>query len=183
MLIAQQKQKENIVEYLLYMYQIEDLVRSLHCDFPTIQSKLIPSVLPNPSYRLAYEGWYAQICEELLRTGKQQRGHLYELEEIFTELALLHRTLLEVLKDEKYTALAEQAQKSIEEYAHKSSLLNAHPVEICLHAMYMKLQLKLRKQSISDETEKAMDPLRALLAYLSREYKNMKSGLWGVNLN
>ena len=39
------------------------------------------------------------------------------------------------------------------------------------------------KQTLSDETEKAMDPMRALLAYLGREYKQMKSGLWGVNLN
>ena len=183
MLIAQQKQKENIIEYLLYMYQIEDIVRSLQCDMERIVNQLIPSVLPNPSYQSSYEAWYAQICEELIRTGKKQKGHLYELEEVFTELTLLHRTLLEIMKDEKYTLLVSQSEKSIQEYAAKSSMVNAHPVEVCLHAMYMKLQLKLRKQTISDETEKAMDPMRAVLAYLGREYKKMKSGLWGMNLN
>jgi len=114
MLIAQQKQKENIVEYLLYMYQIEDIVRSLQCDMELILKDLIPSVLPNPSYRLAYEAWYAQICEELIRTGKKHKGHLYELEEVFTELTLLHRTLLEIMKDEKYALLVSQSEKSIQ---------------------------------------------------------------------
>jgi hypothetical protein len=71
----------------------------------------------------------------------------------------------------------------MQEYAQKSMMMNAHPVEICLHAMYMKLQLKLRRQPLTDETEKAMDPMRAVLAYLGREYKKMKSGIWGVNLN
>ncbi|MFM2037378.1 MAG: hypothetical protein RL432_317 [Bacteroidota bacterium] len=183
MLIAQQKQKENIIEYLLYMYQIEDIVRSLNCDIEIITAKLLPSVLPNPSYQAAYEAWYAQICEELIRTGKKQKGHLYDLEEVFTELTLLHRTLLDIMKDEKYLNLVEQAEKSMQEYAQKSMMMNAHPVEICLHAMYMKLQLKLRRQPLTDETEKAMDPMRAVLAYLGREYKKMKSGIWGVNLN
>lgn len=183
MLIAQQKQKENIIEYLLYMYQIEDIVRSLNCDMETIKANLLPSVLPNPSYQAAYEAWYTQICEELTRSGKKQKGHLYELEEVFTELTLLHRTLLEIMKDDKYANLVGQAEKSMQEYAQKSTMLNAHPVEICLHAMYMKLQLKLRRQALSDETEKAMDSMRALLAYLGREYQKMKSGIWGINLN
>jgi hypothetical protein len=112
MLIAQQKQKENIIEYLLYMYQIEDIVRSLNCDIEIITAKLLPSVLPNPSYQAAYEAWYAQICEELIRTGKKQKGHLYDLEEVFTELTLLHRTLLDIMKDEKYLNLVEQAEKA-----------------------------------------------------------------------
>lgn len=183
MLVALQKQKENIIEYLLYMYQIEDIVRSLNCDFESVKNNLIPSVIPAPSHQAAYEAWYAQICEELIRSGKKQKGHLYELEEILTELLLLHQTLLEIMKDEKYAELFNQAEKSLQEYAAKATLLNAHPVEISLHAMYMKLQLKLRKQTISDETEQAMDSIRAILAYLGREYKKMKSGLWGVNLN
>ena len=94
MLIAEQKRKENIIEYLLYMYQIEDIVRSMHCDFERIKTTLIPSVLPNPSFQHQYERWYEDICKELKRSGKTQKGHLYELEEVFAELTLLHRTLL-----------------------------------------------------------------------------------------
>jgi hypothetical protein len=183
MLIAQQKQKENIIEYLLYMYQIQDMVRSLNCDMERINLELLPAVLPNASYEGAYEFWYSQICNELIRSGKMQQGNLYELEEVFTELTLLHRTLLEIMKDKKYAVLVSLAENSIQEYAQKSAMMSSHPLEICLHAMYMKLQLKLRKQHITDETEKAMDPMRALLAYLGREYKKMKSGIWDTNLN
>lgn len=97
MLTAQQKLRENIVEYLLYMYQIEDIVRSTGCDLAIIKEKLIPAMVPDASLQLTYEQWYAKICEELIRTGKTQKGHLYELEEIFTELTLLHRTLLSLI--------------------------------------------------------------------------------------
>lgn len=183
MLVSEQKRKENIIEYLLYMYQIEDIVRGLHCDFEQVKSKLIPIVLPNPSFQSQYEHWYEEICTELIRSGKTKKGHLYELEEVFTELTLLHRTLLEIMKDEKYNSLVEQAMPAIQEFAAKSALINAHPVEVCLHAMYMKLQLKLRKQELSSETEGAMDVMRIMLAYLSREYQKMKTGQWGMNLN
>ncbi len=47
----------------------------------------------------------------------------------------------------------------------------------------MKLQLKVRKQEISSETEEAMDKMRIQLAYLSREYHRMKSGTWNFNPN
>jgi hypothetical protein len=47
----------------------------------------------------------------------------------------------------------------------------------------MKLQLKMRKQEISAETEEAMDKLRIQLAYLAREYNRMKSGNWDFGQN
>ena len=73
----------------------------------------------------------------------------------------------------------------INEWANdnKSTIMNAHPIEVCLHAMNMKLQLKLRKQEITAETDAAMDSMRILLAYIGREYAKMKTGQWGINLN
>jgi len=73
MLVSEQKRKENIIEYLLYMYQIEDIVRGLHCDFEQVKSKLIPIVLPNPSFQSQYEHWYEEICTELIRSGKTKK--------------------------------------------------------------------------------------------------------------
>ena len=37
MIIASQKKKENIAEYLLYMWQIEDLIRVYKLDIDAIQ--------------------------------------------------------------------------------------------------------------------------------------------------
>ena len=41
MLIAQQKLKENIAEYILYMYQIEDVIRAYHFDLNKIMEKYV----------------------------------------------------------------------------------------------------------------------------------------------
>jgi len=47
----------------------------------------------------------------------------------------------------------------------------------------MKLQLKVRKTEISQETEEAFDSMRIQLAYLTREFHKMKSGDWHINQN
>ena len=41
MFIARQKRKENIAEYLLYMWQMEDLIRSFKCDIEAIDKYII----------------------------------------------------------------------------------------------------------------------------------------------
>jgi hypothetical protein len=45
-----------------------------------------------------------------------------------------------------------------------------------LHAMYMKLLMRLKKQEISSETEEAFDTMRIQLAYLVKAYHEMKNG-------
>ena len=42
MLVAKQKRKENISEYILYLYQIEDMIRAMQFDMNRIELQLIP---------------------------------------------------------------------------------------------------------------------------------------------
>jgi hypothetical protein len=71
----------------------------------------------------------------------------------------------------------------LEEFKKKAEMPNNHDVEVLLHAMNMKLQLKVRKSEITQETEEAFDSMRIQLAYLSREFHKMKSGDWLINPN
>ena len=45
MIIAEQKRKENIAEYLLYMYQVEDMIRANGLDIESIE-KTVESMVP-----------------------------------------------------------------------------------------------------------------------------------------
>ena len=50
MIIAQQKRKENIAEYLLYMWQVEDLLRACDLDDDRIDQLLVnrfKSIVPD----------------------------------------------------------------------------------------------------------------------------------------
>lgn len=176
MLIAQQKKNENIAEYILYMYQVEDIIRAFKFDIDAILTNYVEPQLPDSSFMNQYRTWYTSLIQQMKSQKIEQTGHLMDTQEIMIELSYLHNTLLNMTKDEKYIALFDVATKYIDELKAKSNLKDKNQVEIAFHGMYMKLLLKLQKKEISPETEEAFDSMRILLAYLSRGYHKMKSG-------
>ncbi len=176
MLVAQQKLQENIAEYILYMYQIEDVIRAYNFDMEEIIEHYVRPQLPDESFLGQYREWYQRIINELKANKLEKTGHMPSLNEVLVELSYLHTTLLTATKDPKYLGIFEVASKNIEEFKQKSNLKDKNEIEIAFHAMYMKLLLRLQKKEISAETEEAFDSMRIMLAYLSRGYHKMKSG-------
>lgn len=183
MFIASAKKAENIVEYLIYMYNIEDIVRKFDLDEERLLEEYVSKILPNPSFKQQYGVWYSSICQELKRSGKKQKGHILEVEEVLLELVYLHQSLLTITHDAKYESLFNQALGDIEFFRSKSNQSGLHVVELAVYAMNMKLQFKMRGQDLSSESEEAFDRMRILLAYLAREYKRMKEGNFGFSSN
>ena len=176
MLIAQQKKEENIAEYILYMYQIEDIIRAFKFDVDAILTNYVEPQLADASFTNQYREWYSSLIKQMKSQRIEQSGHLADIQEIMMELSYLHNTLLNMTKDEKYIGVFEVASQYIDELKAKSNLKDKNQVEIAFHGMYMKLLLKLQKKEISPETEEAFDSMRIMLAYLSRGYLKMKSG-------
>jgi len=174
--IARQKYSENIAEYILYMYQIEDLIRAYNFDLEAIIENYVRPQLPDNSFIEQYRDWYRELIAQMKSQKIESTGHLHDLKDILVEISYLHNTLLNLANDEKYRTLYETAVPYIEEFKEKSNLKDKNNIEILFHALYMKLLLRLKKQEISSETEEAFDSMRILLAYLARTYKQMKSG-------
>lgn len=176
MLIAQQKQKENIAEYILYMYQIEDVIRAYKLDLDVLMENYVLPQIPNASFTETYRKWYAGMIQDMQDQRIQQVGHLVDLKEIMIEISYLHNTLINVQGDHKYKGVFEVALPMIEEFKEKSNLKDKNHIEIAFHALYMKLLMRLQKKEISAETEEAFDAMRVMLAYLSKTYSQMKAG-------
>lgn len=176
MFVAQQKQQENIAEYILYMFQIEDLIRAYDFDLERIINEYVQPQLPDHSFVDQYRQWYKSLISQMQSQRIEKLGHLHDVKDVLVELSYLHNMLLNMSKDEKYKVLFETATPYIEEFKDKSNLKDKNHIELLFHAMYMKLLLRLKKQEISAETEEAFDAMRILLAYIARSYKQMKSG-------
>lgn len=176
MLIAQQKQKENIAEYILYMYQIEDVIRAYQFDLNRILAEFVEPNLPDKSFLSQYKNWYERLISDMKSEKIISVGHRIELQEVFIELVYLHNSLLTIVNDEKYIQLYETAKPAIEDFIEHSNLKGKSHLEVCFQALYMKLLLRMQKKEISAETEQAFDQIRIVIAYLSRAYQQMKSG-------
>jgi hypothetical protein len=176
MFIAQKKLQENIAEYILYMYQIEDLIRSLDFDLDKIMQIYVAPQLPDYSFHAQYRQWYGDLIQQMKNQKIEQKGHLYLIQEVMIELSYLHNTLLNMANDEKYKTLFDTALEHIDTFKEKSNLKDKNNIEIMFHALYMKLLLKLQKKEISPESEESFDTMRICIAYLSRAYHQMKRG-------
>lgn len=176
MFIARQKQQENIAEYVLYMYQIEDLVRAYNFDLDAIIDNYVRPQLPDNSFIEQYKDWYREIISQMKSQRIEKMGHLNDLKDVLVEISFLHNTLLSQANDEKYRVLFETGTPYIEEFKERSNLKEKNQIEVLFHALYMKLLLRMKGKEISAETEEAFDAMRIILAYLANSYRQMKSG-------
>ena len=63
MLIAETKRKENMAEYLLYMWQVEDLIRANGCDIDAIERNLISRYDVDDAKRGEIREWYENLVK------------------------------------------------------------------------------------------------------------------------
>lgn len=176
MFIAQEKLKSNIAEYIIYMYQVEDMVRAYQFNIDKIRSHIIQPQVKSESLENEAVKWYEELITEMKFRNLERNGHLNRIQEVMTELIYLHNTLKDVVEDKKYIDLLTAADENIEEFRKKSHLDSVHLIEVCFQALYMKFLLKLKGEQISDESESAFDTMRIILAYITKAYHQMKTG-------
>lgn len=175
MLIAREKKEENIIEYLLYMFQIEDLIRAHQLDADLLYERIIEPQVQDEKLAEEYRNWYTGLIRAMKDQRKEKEGHIFELHEVQMELFYLHTTLVNLVKDKNYTEAFNKALPFITEFREKSdSKLN--DVDLAVQALYMKLLLKLKGKEILKETEEAFDAMRNMLVKLAQAYHKMKKG-------
>ena len=87
MFIAQQKLQENIAEYVIYMYQIEDVIRAYDFNVDRIITDFVQPQLPDQSFLNQYRQWYENLVRQMKAQRLEKGGHLHELNDILVELS------------------------------------------------------------------------------------------------
>ena len=76
MFIAQKLKQSNIAEYLIYMWQIEDLIRAAGCDIDKLKSNFISQYQISDDDKLKLIQWYEDLVGMMRDEGVQEKGHL-----------------------------------------------------------------------------------------------------------
>jgi hypothetical protein len=170
MIIAQQKRKENIAEYLLYMYQVEDMIRANDLELENIERTLISKFDVPYGVKREMREWYRSLIAMMIDEGKEESGHLKVLEKIAGELHQLHHRVLDQGIDASYRETFDRAKANIEVLRRKSGHSRENDIQVALNGLYGLLILKLKKTPITGETMKAFDSIKDLVAELSARY-------------
>ena len=171
MIIAQEKRKSNIAEFILYMWQVEDLIRSLQFDIHRIDETVIRKFsLPDETIA-EIRTWYNNLVTLMIEERIQQKGHITFLNQLIRVLNDLHLRLLQSEKEKKYQEIYLAARDNIREFMEKSPETFSSEIEACLTGLYGTLMLRLQQSEISEDTQKAMGSFSNLLAALSIRFR------------
>ena len=174
MLTAKGKKTENIAEYLLYMWQIEDLIRAFKLDIGLIQSQLIDKYDQPDEVKREIREWYESLIVMMKQEGVTERGHLQLNKNVILELTDLHHALSNSHKENFYIMSYYKVLPLIVELRAKPGGSDIGEIETCMNAMYGLLMLRLQRKEVSPETLAATTLISEFLRLLSAKYKQDK---------
>ncbi|MBF1528406.1 MAG: DUF4924 family protein [Prevotella salivae] len=178
MFIAKELRKKSIAEYLLYMWQIEDIIRAMGCSLPLIRKAYISKFTDYTDEQKEDEiDWFGNLVRMMNEEGKRNQGHLNINDIIVRDLVDLHQRLLQSNRFPIYNAEYYKVLPFIVELRGKGDK-NISEIETCLDALYGIMMLRMQKKEISPETEHAIKEISTFIGMLSDYYlKNETEGL------
>ncbi|MBX9188325.1 DUF4924 family protein [Bacteroides sp. K03] len=174
MKIAQQLKEKNIAEYLIYMWQVEDLIRANGCDLDQVEQNIIARY-PEED-RPALREWYGNLITMMREENVREKGHLQINKNVIINLTDLHNALLASPKFPFYNAAYFKALPFIVELRSKSGKKEEPELETCFEALYGVMLLRLQKKEVSEGTTKAIESISSFLSMLANYYDKEKKG-------
>ncbi len=171
MIIASQKRKENIAEYLLYMWQIEDMIRANDLDIEKIERNVIDRFNLTAQQRKEMVDWYESLIDMMRREGIEKSRHLQMNRNILGQLVALHQALLKDPRFPEYSAEFYRTLPFIVELRSKAGDEKPGEIETCFNALYGMLMLRLKGQEITPDTLNAIKQISHFIAVLAHDFK------------
>lgn len=171
MIIASQKRKENIAEYLIYMWQIEDIIRANGLDIEKIKANVIDRFNLDEAQCREMTEWYESLIDMMRREDVVKSGHLQINKNVIIQLVALHRALLADPRFAEYTAEFYKTLPFIVELRAKAGENPDGEIETCFNALYGMLMMRLQSKEVSAETANAITQISRFIALLSHYFK------------
>lgn len=177
MFIAKSIREKSVVEYLLYMWQMEDLIRAYGCSLTRIRREYIDRFDYTDQQKDEEEDWFGDLIRMMNQEGKREKGHLAINEVLLQDFDDLHVRLLQSTRFPFYSAEYYRVLPFIVELRQKGDK-EIGEIETCLNALYGVMLLRMRQKPISPETAHAIKAITTFLGMLSDYYiKDRTEGL------
>lgn len=174
MYIADKLRKTNIAEYLLYMWQVEDIIRAYGCSLSAIQRDYISRFDYTDEQKEEEADWFGNLIRMMNSEGKRESGHLQINKVTLQQLCELHQQLLGSTKFPFYSAEYYRVLPYIVELRNRGAAKDEHEVETCFNTLYGTMMLRLKKQELSQNTQHAVKEITTLIGMLNDYYMKDK---------
>ena len=170
MLIAKKLRKQNLVAYVLYMYQVEDIIRSYDCDIQKIAEEYLPRFDYDDEELEQALQWYDGLARMMHEEGCRERGHVQVVRNTIFLLTDRHRELLADPQESIYNVAYHKALPFIVELRGKGNGKMKPELDTSLDALYGITLLRMQDKPIGAETSAAISAISNLMNLLADKY-------------
>jgi hypothetical protein len=176
MIIAKEKRRTNIAEYVIYMWHVEDLLRACKFDIDVVKQKVIEGFKADNQTSKAITEWYESLIDMMRSENVIEKGHMQLVKNTVADMSELHISMLQSADHPDYFKQYFATKSNIDAFRVKSNNPQATDIHICIEGLYSLLLLKMAGKEISQATIEAMDTFSKLLALFSQKFLLWEEG-------
>ena len=163
MFIAKKLRSQSVSAYLIYMYQVEDLVRAYGLDAERIAKEYLPRFNYDEEQMKEAKEWYESLARMMKEEGKEETGHLRVVQNTLDLLEDHHKELLADTDEQEYRTAYYKALPHIVALRTQGNNKDKHEMENCIDALYGATLLRMQGKELSLGTQTALKPISELL--------------------
>lgn len=176
MYISQELRKRNIAEYLLYMWQVEDIIRAYGCSLARIRREYIDKFDYTDEQKEEMADWYGNLVRMMNSEGCRENGHLQINKIVIQQLSELSAELLASSNFPFYNSEYYKVLPFIVELRKRGADKEENEIESCFNALYGVMMLRLQNKPVSPDTEHAIKEITTFIGMLNDYYMKDKQG-------
>ena len=167
--IAENKKRNNISEYIIHMYQTEDLIRVYNFNMDDIQQYVISHIPVEKDEKEELTQWYEGVMENMKKEGIEERGHLSYVQAHVQELSKLMGKLK--TSNKEFESIYNAAKPHIDESLKFAQGAIKGEVQVCLNGVYGLLLARMNGRDVPQDLMEGINAFGSVLSYLSYKYK------------
>ena len=163
MYIAKKLRGQSVSAYLIYMYQVEDLIRAYGLDADRIAAEYLPRFGYDEKQMKEAREWYESLARMMKEEGKEASGHVQVVQNTLELLEDHHQELLADSDEQEYRTAYYKALPHIVALRAQGNNKEKHEMENCIDALYGATLLRMQGKELSAGTLNALKPISDLL--------------------
>ncbi|MDC1105823.1 DUF4924 family protein [Prolixibacteraceae bacterium] len=171
MYIAEKKKRENIAEYILYLFQIEDLIRSQSFAEDKIHQNIVEKYPVEDLEKEKIIHWYMNFADMMKREHLENKGHMQFIHNQMNDLFEFHSLVVKSNKYSQYNDAYLAVQPSLMELASKMGDQAENEIQVSFSFLYGVVLLRMQQKEVSVGTLTVSKEISTMLGMLASLYK------------
>lgn len=175
--IANAKRRDNIAEYILYLWQIEDLLRALQFSPEAIFSQLIePRKDIGEDQKHIFLLWYLDIANLLQQESKEEKGHIEHTLHLIDDMHNLHLQLMKLPLGDGYRNKFARLEPELLHLREIMGNGGMSDTELCFRALYATMLYRIKGDGEKSAVSDTIEFISPVIAELAEIYRKVEIG-------